>query len=160
MSNCKSGCWRRYTCTNVLLICKGEVGKLVQSGGMWGLFWGWLCGTSIRKELCLVPCHNFHIYWIWTSRKKKCGGCLIKSHQFGMEMEVTKEDSFHREGRFSLSNTDVLWNFMAILTRYILSRYITVVVLRVWGWQGQKRNSKCPNDINTEWAIPEIFLGF
>ena len=42
------------------------------------------------------------------AEKKKCGGCLIKSHQFGMEMEVTKEDSFHREGRFSLSNTDVL----------------------------------------------------
>ena len=34
------------------------------------------------------------------------------------------------------------------------------VVLRVWGWQNQKCNSKCPNDINTEWAIPEKKLKF
>ena len=30
----------------------------------------------------------------------------------------------------------------------------------VRGWQGQKCNSKCPNDINTDGVIPETFLGF
>ena len=32
--SCKSDSWRRYTCTNVLLVCEGEVGELVQPGGM------------------------------------------------------------------------------------------------------------------------------
>ena len=40
------------------------------------------------------------------------------------------------------------------------SFHYTTVVLRVWGWQSQKCNSKCPNDINTEWAIPENFSSF
>ena len=37
--------------------------------------------------------------------------------------------------------------------------YVTVV-LRIWGWQDQKCNSKCPNDIKTEWPIPEKNLRF
>ena len=37
------------------------------------------------------------------------------------------------------------------------SFHYTAVILRVWDWQSQKCNSKCPNDINTEWAIPENF---
>ena len=31
---CKSDSWRRCTCTNVLLVYEGEVGELVQPGGM------------------------------------------------------------------------------------------------------------------------------
>ena len=125
-----------------------------------------LCGTSGRKELCMVPCHSCHIYGIWTSRSKKVWG-MLKSHQLGVVMQVTKGGSFHREGRFSLCNTAVLWNFIASLTGYILQKILldasfhyTTVVLRVWVWQGQKCNSKCPNDINTEWAIPENFFSF
>ena len=30
----------------------------------------------------MVPCHSFHIYWIWTSRSKKVSG-MLKSHQLG-----------------------------------------------------------------------------
>ena len=32
--SCKSDSWRRCTCTNVLLVYEGEVGELVQPGGM------------------------------------------------------------------------------------------------------------------------------
>ena len=34
LPGCKSDSCRRYTCTNVLLVCEGEVGELVMSGGM------------------------------------------------------------------------------------------------------------------------------
>ena len=62
----------------------------------------------------------------------------------------------------------LMWNFIATLTGYIYalkdlsdtSFHYIAVALRAWGWQGQKCNSKCSNDINTEWAIPEKFLGF
>ena len=119
LPSCKSDSCRRYTCTNVLLVCEGEVGELVMPGGMWGLPWGFLCGTSGRKELCMVPCHSCHIYGIWTSRSKKVWG-MLKSHQLGVVMQVTKGGSFDRKGRFSLCNTAVLWNFIASLTEYIL----------------------------------------
>ena len=36
-------------------------------------------GTSGRKELCMVPCHSFHIYGIWSSRSKKVRS-ILKSH--------------------------------------------------------------------------------
>ena len=60
-----------------------------------------------------------------------------------------------------------MWNFIASLTGYILHKilletsfYYTTAVLGLWGWQSQKCNLKCPNDINTEWAIPEKFPSF
>ena len=84
---------------------------------MWGLLWGLLCGASGRKDLCIVPCHSCHIYGIWTSRSKKVWG-MLKSHQLGVVMQVTKGGSFDRKGRFSLCNTAVLWNFIASLTGY------------------------------------------
>ena len=57
----------------------------------------------------MVPCYSCHFYGIWTSRSKKCGGCLKfinwgrgdASHKRGWSL-------FHREGRFSLCNTAVL----------------------------------------------------
>ena len=100
------------------------------------------------------------------ARAKRCGGCL-KVINWGWRCKSQKRGSFHREGRFSLCNTAVLWNFIASLTGYILykilldtSFHYTTIVLRVWGWQNLKCNSKCPNDINTEWAIPEKFSSF
>ena len=138
---------------------------LVQPGGMWGLPWGLLCGASGRKELCMMPCHSCHIYRIWISRSKKVRR-MLKSHQFGVAVQVTKWGLIHREGRFSLGNTAVFWNFIASrnwvytvkdFIRYLFSLYCCF--LCVWGWQGQKCNSECPNDISTEWASPEKFLG-
>ena len=32
LPRCKSESWRRYACTNVLLVCQREVGVLVQPG--------------------------------------------------------------------------------------------------------------------------------
>ena len=74
--SCKSDSCRRCTCTNVFLECEGELGVLVQPGGVWGLPWGLLCRASGRKGLCTVPCHSFYIYGIWTSRRKKVSGML------------------------------------------------------------------------------------
>ena len=97
------------------LVCKGEVGKLVQPGGMWGLPRGLLWGTSGRKDLCMVPCHSCHIYEIWASRSKKVWG-MLKSHHLRVVMQVTKGGLFsYSEGSFSLCNTVVLWNFIASL---------------------------------------------
>ena len=70
----------------------------------------------------MVPCHSCLIYGIWTSRSKKVGGgggCL-KVINWGWRCNSKKGDSFHREGRFSLCNTDVLGNFFASLSGYIL----------------------------------------
>ena len=125
---------------------------------MWGMHWGLLCGTSGKKELCTVPCHSCHIYGIWTSRSSKVWG-MLKSHQMGWRWKSQKGDSFHSEGRFSQCNTAVLWNFIDwvySVKNFIRSlfHYITVV-LWAWGWQGQKCKSKCPNDINSKWVIPE-----
>ena len=61
-----------------LLVFEGEVGKLVQPGGMWGLPWGLLCGTSGRKDLCMVPCHSYHIYG-FDKQEQKCVGNAWKS---------------------------------------------------------------------------------
>ena len=52
-----------------------------------------------------------------------------------------------------------IYIYLNIYSIYTSFHYITVV-LRVWGWQSQKCNSNYPNDINTEWAIPEKCLGF
>ena len=111
LPSCKSESWRRYTCTNVLLVCEGEIEELVQPGSMWGLPWGLLCGTSVRKELCMVPCHSRHIYEIWTSRSKKVWG-MLKSHLLGVAIKS--------QNLGSLCNTAVLWNLIASLTGYIL----------------------------------------
>ena len=96
---------------------------------------------------------------------KRRGGCL-KVINCGWQ-KSQKGDSFHREGRFSLCNTTILWNFIASLTGYILKLILSdtsfhhiTVVLRVWGWQDQKCNSKCSNYINIEWTIPEKFRFF
>ena len=77
------------------------------------------------------------------ARAKRCGGCL-KVISWGWRCKSQKGDSFHREGRFSLCKTAVLWNFIASLTGYILKKILldtsfhyTTVVLLVWGRQSQ-----------------------
>ena len=92
---------------------------------------------------------------------KRCGGCL-KVINWGRQCKSQKGDSFYREGRFSLCNTAVLWNFIARLIiakdfiGYLFSLYYCC--LSVWGWQGQKCNSKCPYDINNEFQKKFCFL--
>ena len=83
---------------------------------------------------------------------KRCGRCL-KVVNWGWRCKLQKGASLHREGRFSLCNTAVLWNFVASLTGYILQKILldtsfhyATVVLRVWGLQSQKCNSDCPNE--------------
>ena len=117
--SCKSDSWRRCTCSNVLLVYEGEVGELLQPGAMWGLPWGLLYGTNVTKDLCMVPYYSCHIYGFGQARAKRCGRCL-KSHQLGVTMQITKGGSFHREGRFPLCNTVVLWSFCPSLSGYIL----------------------------------------
>ena len=55
---------------------------------------------------------------------KRCGGCL-KVINWGWRCKSQKGGSFHREGRFSLCNTAVLWNFIASLTGYILQKILS-----------------------------------
>ena len=112
-------------------------------------------------RICVWWFVSCHIYGIWTRRSKKVWW-MLKSHELGMAMQGS---SLHREGRLSLCNTAVLWNFIPCLTGYILwkilldtSFHYSTVALRVWGWQSQKCNSKCPNDLDTEWAIPKNFF--
>ena len=110
----------------------------------------------VVKRICVWCLVIVAIFMVWE---------MLKSHQLGVKMQVTKGGSFHRESRFSLCNTAILWNFIAY-GLYTVKGFImyffhyTAVALCVWDWQSQKCNSKCPNDINTEWAIPEEFSSF
>ena len=72
----KSDSWRKYTCTNVLLVCERKLGELAQPGGMWGLPWGLLCGTSSRRNYvwCLVIVVIFMEFG--QAGAKRCRGCL------------------------------------------------------------------------------------
>ena len=47
-------------------------------------------------------------------------GGSLKVINWGSRCKSKKGDSFHREGSFSLCNTDVLGNFFASLSGYIL----------------------------------------
>ena len=82
---------------------------------------------------------------------KRCGGCL-KVINWGWRRKSQKGGSFHREERFSLLYCETL---LKVLLGIYCKRFYCVR-----GWQGQKCNSKCPNDINTDGVIPEKFLGF
>ena len=65
----------------------------VRSGGVsracWHVRTAFVGMTSGRKELCMVPRHRFHVYGIWTNRSKNVG-VMLKSHQLGVAMQVTK----------------------------------------------------------------------
>ena len=111
--------------TNVLLVCEGEVGELVQPGGMWGLPWGLLCGTSGRKDLCMVPCHSCHIYEISTSRSKKVWG-MLKSHQLGVPMQVTE--------RGTLLIGKGGWNYVILLYCEILLQVLLDIYCKIFYW--------------------------
>ena len=56
----------------------------------------------VVQRICVwLPCRSCHIYGIWTSTGNKVWG-MLKTHQLGVAMQVTKGDFFHREGRFPL----------------------------------------------------------
>ena len=56
-----------------------------------------LCGTTVRKDLCMVPCHGCHIYGICTSGSKNVW-VMLKIHQLGVVMQV-KKVGFFSQGR-------------------------------------------------------------
>ena len=118
----------------------------------------------------MVPCHSCHIYRIWTIRSKKVWG-ILKSHQLGVAMQVTKEGSLHREDRFSVCNCDKCSHYCIVklycksywvytvkdFIGYLFSLYYCCFTCLRLAKPKMQLKSKYPNDINTEWAIPEKF---
>ena len=149
-----------------MLVCEGEIGELVQPGGLWGLPWGLLSGTSVRKKLCIVFCHSCHIYEIWTRWSKRCGGCL-KVINCGWR-KSQKGDSFQRKA----GSHYVILLYCETLLQVLLGIYCNwfywiptsfhyvTVILCVWCWQDQNCNSKCPNYINIELGYSKKFFRF
>ena len=54
---------------------------------------------------------------------------MLKSHQLGVAMQVTKRVVSHREGRFSLCNTAALCNFIPSLTGFYWIPLFTILLL-------------------------------
>ena len=102
--------------------------------------------SSGRKELCMMPCHSCYIYGIWTSRSKKVWG-MLKSHQLGV--------ASHRRGTLFVEKAGSHYIICPIVSLpgsvkdFIRYLFTILLLFCVWGWQGQKYNSRCPNDINT-----------
>ena len=87
----------RYFCNLVIArvtSIKCENKKIINQISRFLIETTWTVWTSGRKDLCMVPCHSCHIYGVWTSRSKKVcgegGGGVLKSHQLGVAMQVTK----------------------------------------------------------------------
>ena len=64
--------------TNVLLVCEGEVGELVQPGGMWGRTAFKVCFVGLVVERICVWCLVivFTFMGFGQGGAKRCGGCL------------------------------------------------------------------------------------
>ena len=94
----------------------------------------------------MVPFRIFHIYGVWTSRSKKVWG-MLKSHQLGVAMQVIGKAGSH---------------FVILLyCETLLQVSLDICCKKCYQLPlHQKCNSKCCNNINTEWAIPEKVLGF
>ena len=100
---------------------------------------------------------------------KRCEGCL-KVINWGWWCKWQKGGggeggSFHREGRFSLCSTAVLWNFIASLTGYCKRFYwipLFTILLLFYVFEVGKAKSATQSVliIITCWAILEKFLGF
>ena len=85
---------------------------------------------------------------------------MLKSHQLG------GEDASHKRWALFIGKAgshcvillycetllQVLWGIYCKRIYWIYCCYFTC-----FDWQSQKCNSKCPNDINTEWAVPVKF---
>ena len=116
LPSCKSESWRRYTCTNVLLVCEGGIGELGEVGN-WGLE---VCFVGLALGRYYVWCLVIVVIFMRFGQAgaKRCGGYLKVINCRWQKSQ--KGDSFHREGRFSLCNIAISWNFIASLTGYIL----------------------------------------
>ena len=101
--SCESECWRRYTCTNVLLVGEGEVGELVQPGGILGLLWRLLYRTSGSKEQNYVLCLVIVVIFMGFGQAgaKRCYGCL-KAIIRWWQCKSQQGNFCPRAGRFSL----------------------------------------------------------
>ena len=112
-----SDSWRRYTWKCLCWCVDREVVKLVQPRrSNWGLLWGLLCGTSVKRKLCMVPSHICHICKIWRSKKvEECSKVIIwvgsVSHNGGGGASLM--------GKARSSYVILLyWNFIVSLTEY------------------------------------------
>ena len=107
-------------------------------------------------DLCMAPCHSFHIYGIWTSRSNKVW-LMLRNPQLRVVMQVTKGCSFEMKGRFSLCNTTVLQILLGIYCKkFYWIPYFTILlfyVFEVGNAKSATQCSKCPNDINTKFCI-------
>ena len=132
--------------------------EIVQPVGMWGLPWGLLCGTSGRKDLRMVPCHSCHIYGVGDAWKSSFGGGDA-SHKRGA-LFIGKVGSHF----VILLYCETLWQVLLGIycKRFYWIPLFTILLLFYMLEVGKAKSAtqKCPNDINTEWAIPEKFLSF
>ena len=137
--------------------------ELFQPSGMWGLevcFVGLVVGRNyVWCIVIFVIFMEFGQAWA-----KRCEGCL-KVINWGCRSKSQKGGFFHREGRFSVCYAAALSNFTANLTGYILKRFywiplLTTLLLFYVFEVGKAKNSKCPDDVTTEWAIPKPFVSF
>ena len=60
--------------------------------------------------------------------EKRCEACL-KVINSRWQWKSQKRGSFHREDKFSLCNTAVLWNLIANITGYILQKILYLLLL-------------------------------
>ena len=142
-----SDSWRRCTCTNVLLVCKGEVGELVQPAGMWGLPWGLLCGTSaVLERICVWWLVIIVIFMgFGQAGANRCRGCL-KVISWEWWFKSQKGGPFHREDRFSLCNTAVLWNFLGIYCKRFYWIPLFTILLLFYMFEVGKAKSATQSD--------------
>ena len=95
---------------------------------------------------------------------KMCGGCL-KVIDWGWRYKSQKRGALFIGNAGShcvilLYLKIVCENLLQVLLGIYCKRFYWILLFTilllfcVWGRQSQKFDSKCPNDINTEWAIP------
>ena len=152
LPSCKSGSWRRYTCTHVLLVCKREVKELVQSGGMGGLLWSFIYGTSGSTELCMVPyCYMSYFWDLDKAGVEMCRGCF----KLGWRCNLQR-------GGGTLFIEKAGSHFVILLyCETLLQIVLDICCKKCYQLPlHQKCNSKCSNNTSTEWAIPESFRFF
>ena len=91
-----------------------------------------------------------HIYGIWTRQEQKCVGDALN---WG-------GDAIYKGGTLLIEKAD---SHFVILTycETLLQVLLDICCKKCYQLPlHQKCNSKCSNNINTEWAIPEKVLGF
>ena len=101
----------------------------------------------------MVPCHNYHIYRIWTSRSRKVWRMLKKSSIGGGDASHKQVGSF--TGKVGshcvilLYCETLLQILLGIYCKIFYWRPLFIILLLLYVFQvgkAKKRNSKCPNE--------------